>query len=60
MQHLTKIVLFSLIFLGLTQCKKTENIAKATVNENQIVYAEGFSIVEYDDFSILKVKKNYY
>ena len=54
-----KLILFSLLVLGLTQCKKTQNIAKATVNENEIVHAEGFSLVEYDDFSILKVKNTY-
>ena len=59
MQHLSKVFLLAFIFLGLTQCKKTENIAKATVNENEIVHAEGFSLVEYDDFSILKVKNTY-
>ena len=59
MKHLPKAFFFTLLFLGLTQCKKTKNIAKATVNENEIVHAEGFSIVEYDDFSILKVKNTY-
>jgi iron complex transport system substrate-binding protein len=59
MQHFSKALLFTFLFLGLTQCKKTENIAKATVNENEIVHAEGFSLVEYDDFSILKVKNTY-
>ncbi|MFT7251486.1 MAG: iron complex transport system substrate-binding protein [Flavobacterium sp.] len=59
MQHFPKALLFTLLFLGFTQCKKTKNIAKATVNENQIIHAEGFSIVEYDDFSILKVKNTY-
>ena len=59
MHKILKAFLFSILFLGLTQCKKTENIAKATVNENEIVHAEGFSLVEYDDFSILKVKNTY-
>lgn len=59
MLNLQKLILFSLLVLGLTQCKKTQNIAKATVNENEIVHAEGFSLVEYDDFSILKVKNTY-
>lgn len=59
MQSIQKAFLFALLFLGLTQCKKTKNIAKATVNENEIIYAEGFSLVEYDDFSILKVKNTY-
>ena len=59
MQHLQKALIYTLFFLGFIQCKKTENIAKATVNENEIVHAEGFSLVEYDDFSILKVKNTY-
>lgn len=59
MHKILKAFLLSILFLGLTQCKKSENIAKATVNENEIVHAEGFSLVEYDDFSILKVKNTY-
>lgn len=59
MQHLSKAFFLTILFLGLIQCKKTKNIAKATVNENEIIYAEGFSIIEYDDFSILKVKNTY-
>ncbi len=59
MLNFQKLILFSLLVLGLSQCKKTENIAKATVNENEIIHAEGFSLVEYDDFSILKVKNTY-
>jgi len=59
MHRFYKLILFSLFILGLTHCKKTKNIAKATVNENEIVHAEGFSLVEYDDFSILKVKNTY-
>ena len=59
MQHLSKAFLLAFIFFGLIQCKKTKNIAKATVNENEIIHAEGFSLVEYDDFSILKVKNTY-
>lgn len=59
MHKIQKAFFFSILFLGLTQCKKTKNIAKATVNENEIVHAKGFSLVEYDDFSILKVKNTY-
>lgn len=59
MHTIKKTLLFIIFIFGLTQCKKTENIAKATINENEIKYAEGFSLVEYDDFSILKVKNTY-
>lgn len=59
MHTIKKALLFIFFILGLTQCKETENIAKATINENEIKYAEGFSLVEYDDFSILKVKNTY-
>lgn len=59
MQHFSKPLFISILFLSFTQCKKTENIAKATVNENEIKFSEGFSLVEYDDFSILKVKNTY-
>ncbi|WP_338409991.1 ABC transporter substrate-binding protein [uncultured Flavobacterium sp.] len=54
-----KAFIFSVFLFGLTQCKKTEHLTKAVVNENEIQYAEGFSLVEYDDFSILKVKNTY-
>jgi iron complex transport system substrate-binding protein len=59
MRNFFKLILFTFFILGLTQCKKAKNIAKATVNKNEIIHAEGFSIIEYDDFSILKVKNTY-
>lgn len=59
MRNFYKLILFTFFILGLTQCKKAKNIAKATVNKNEIIHAEGFSIIEYDDFSILKVKNTY-
>ncbi len=59
MTSIKKIFLISIIFLGLTQCKKVENQAKATINANRIEHASGFSIVDYDDFSLLTVKNTY-
>ncbi|HBK83873.1 MAG TPA: ABC transporter substrate-binding protein [Flavobacterium sp.] len=59
MKYLSKGTLYLLIFLGLTQCKKTQTSAKVTAKENEILYAEGFSLVEYENFSMLKVKNTY-
>jgi iron complex transport system substrate-binding protein len=55
------------LFLGLTQCKKSDNSAhlNSTV-QNSVQYADGFSIEKHHGFSIVKVtnaypeaKKNY-
>ena len=48
------------LFLGLTQCKKAENPANSTVSvENSVKYAEGFSLLNYEGFSVLKVSNAY-
>lgn len=59
MSYIKNLFLISILFWGLTQCKKIENQAKASVNTNRIKHAEGFSIVDYDDFSIVTVKNTY-
>lgn len=54
-----KLSLLFLILVLFGNCKNPKNKAASTVNNNEIQYAEGFSIVSYDDFSILKVKNTY-
>jgi len=44
------------LFLGFTQCKKSENVANQNTSvRNSIQYAEGFSIEKYEGFSVVKV-----
>ena len=48
------------LFLGLTQCKKSENsVNQNTSVQNSVQYAAGFSIEKYDGFSIVKVTNAY-
>ena len=48
------------LFLGLTQCKKSENSANLNTSvQNSVQYATGFSIEKYDGFSIVKVTNAY-
>jgi iron complex transport system substrate-binding protein len=51
-----KYVVLFLVFASFIQCKKSKNnSAENTVSKNQVQYAKGFSIVNYDGFSVLKV-----
>ena len=44
----------------ITQCKNTESESIiVSENSNLVQHAEGFSLIEYDGFSILKVKNAY-
>lgn len=57
MKNTFQIVLLFLVFSAGIQCKKAvENTTEKLDNKNQIQYAKGFSIVNYDGFSIVKVK----
>ena len=48
------------LFLGFTQCKKSENVANQNTSvRNSIQYAEGFSIEKYEGFSVVKVSNAY-
>ena len=48
------------LFLGLTQCKKSENPTNSTATvANNVQYATGFSIHKYENFSIVKVSNAY-
>jgi iron complex transport system substrate-binding protein len=48
------------LFLGFTQCKKSENSTNLnTSKKNSIHHAEGFSIKKYNGFSIVKVSNAY-
>uniref|UniRef100_UPI0040484641 ABC transporter substrate-binding protein n=1 Tax=Flavobacterium sp. TaxID=239 RepID=UPI0040484641 len=52
--------LLALLFLGLTQCKKSESkVNQHTSVQNSIQHAEGFSIEKYDNFSVVKVSNAY-
>lgn len=52
--------IFAVLFLSLTQCKKSENsLNQNTFVQNSIQHAEGFSIEKYDSFSIIKVSNAY-
>lgn len=43
-------------FVMLVSCKEKENsIQKSEIVKNEIVYATGFELLQYDDFSVLKV-----
>ena len=43
-------------FAMLVSCKEKENsIQKSEIVKNEIVYATGFELLQYDDFSVLKV-----
>ncbi len=47
---------FSLLFvLGFVQCKKEVNNSEIIIPVNEVKYAKGFSIINYDGFSIVKV-----
>ena len=59
MSHFKKLSFLFLILVFFGNCKNPKNRAESTVNNNEIQYAAGFSIVSYDDFSILKVKNTY-
>ena len=49
-----------ILFLGFTQCKKSENSTILNISvQNSIQHAEGFSIVRYNGFSIVKVSNAY-
>ncbi|WP_395054093.1 ABC transporter substrate-binding protein [Flavobacterium sp.] len=53
----TQIVLLFIVFSTCFQCKKSnEDITKKLETKNRVHYAKGFSIVNYNGFSILKVE----
>lgn len=52
-----KIVLFSIILLSFVHCKKQEIVIDSPTKGNQIKYAKGFELYNYNGFSILKIKK---
>jgi iron complex transport system substrate-binding protein len=48
------------LFLGLTQCKKSENSRNLnTAAQNSIEYAEGFSIEKYNGFYVVTISNAY-
>lgn len=60
MYFISRIFIFFATLSLFVQCKDATKITKKTTTEiNLVQHAEGFSIVEYVDFSILKVKNAY-
>ena len=60
MKFIFRITLLLFISTLITQCKNTESESIfVSANSNLVKHAEGFSIVDYADFSILKVKNAY-
>ena len=60
MKFIFRITILLFVATLITQCKNSDSNSQiATTKSNLVKYAEGFSIVEYDDFSILKVKNTY-
>lgn len=57
MRFITLFLFFVFTMSTLTQCNEGVKSAKKITSEtNSIVHSEGFSLVKYDNFSILKVK----
>ena len=60
MYFISRIFIFVATLSLFVQCKEAPNTPNETTSEiNLVQHAEGFSIVEYADFSILKVKNAY-
>jgi iron complex transport system substrate-binding protein len=60
MKFIYRLILLVFISTLISQCKKAEKPSKTPPAEtNLIKYSEGFSLVEYGNFSILKVKNAY-
>ena len=60
MHFITRVLFFVFTLSIFIQCKKAEKPPKIVSAEiNLVKHSEGFSIVEYADFSILKVKNAY-
>ena len=56
MKFTFRITLLLFISTLITQCKNSDSNSQiATTKSNLVKYAEGFSIIEYDNFSILSV-----
>ena len=60
MRFIIRFLFFVFTISSLTQCKDGTKTSKVfTAKTNSIKYSEGFSLVKYDNFSILKVKNAY-
>ena len=60
MKFIFRIIILIFTSTLIIQCKKTESVTKTTTAKfNLVEHAEGFSIVNHDNFSILKVKNAY-
>jgi len=55
MSHFLKSLLFILLVFTFTQCKNETSIKKVKVSKNEVKYAKGFSIINHEGYSIVKV-----
>jgi iron complex transport system substrate-binding protein len=60
MHFITRILFFVFTLIAFIQCKKAKTTSKILATQtNLIKHSEGFSLVEYDNYSVLKVKNAY-
>lgn len=55
MTRFFQIIVSLLVVFTFTQCKKQNDIQKVIIPKNEVQYAKGFSIINYDGYSVLKV-----
>ena len=56
MKTVPKLLLLSVVILFLVQCKNETHSAPTTIPENEVHYAKGFSIVNYDGYTVVTVQ----
>lgn len=55
MSRFFKIIFFFVVVFSFTNCKKENTVSSVKIPKNGITYAKGFSIINYDGYSIVKV-----
>lgn len=55
MPRFFKIILFFILVFFFANCKKENTVASVKIPKNEITYAKGFSILNHDGYSIVKV-----
>ncbi|WP_333877521.1 ABC transporter substrate-binding protein [Flavobacterium sp.] len=56
MKTVHKLLLLSVIALFMVRCKNETHSSPTTISENKVRYAKGFSIVNYDGYSLVTVQ----
>ncbi|MDI9256651.1 ABC transporter substrate-binding protein [Flavobacterium sedimenticola] len=56
MKTVHKLLLLSVIALFMVRCKNETHSSRTTISENKVRYAKGFSIVNYDGYSLVTVQ----